>query len=338
METPTHRSVALQQDLPLFEAINIDRIVNVASVQKRTPFRYPGGKTWLVPHVRRWLASLPARPVEFIEPFAGGAIIGMTVAAERLADHVTLVELDQDVAAVWETIINGDAEWLADRISTFDLTEDNVERALSKEHTSLRERAFQTILKNRVNRGGILAPGAGKLRYGENGKGIKSRWYPETLSKRILDIVKYRDSITFVTGDGLETLRKNSDRSNAAFFIDPPYTAAGKKAGTRLYTHYDVDHQELFKIIHSLSGSFLVTYDDAEPVRQLAKSHGLDVELVPMKNTHHAKMKELLISRDLTWLRTPPKYARETSRRYKTASRPRVARVKKAARSDPSSR
>jgi hypothetical protein len=31
--------------------------VNVASVPQRSPFRYPGGKTWLIPYIRSWLAS-----------------------------------------------------------------------------------------------------------------------------------------------------------------------------------------------------------------------------------------------------------------------------------------
>ena len=35
-------------------------------------------------------------------------------------------------------------------------------------HPSLREKAFQTILKNRINRGGILAVGAGQIK---NGRG-----------------------------------------------------------------------------------------------------------------------------------------------------------------------
>ena len=47
-------------------------IVNVASVPQRSPFRYPGGKTWLIPQIRAWLGSLPERPAEFIEPFSGG--------------------------------------------------------------------------------------------------------------------------------------------------------------------------------------------------------------------------------------------------------------------------
>jgi len=83
-----------------FLPTSTQKIVNVASVKHRSPFRYPGGKTWLVPRVRRWLLSFATPPTEFFEPFAGGAIVGLTVAAEALADHVTLVELDEEIAAV----------------------------------------------------------------------------------------------------------------------------------------------------------------------------------------------------------------------------------------------
>ena len=41
----------------LFPKYYFDRPVNVASVPQRSPFRYPGGKTWLIPHIRRWLTS-----------------------------------------------------------------------------------------------------------------------------------------------------------------------------------------------------------------------------------------------------------------------------------------
>lgn len=52
--------------------------MNVAMVPQRSPFRYPGGKTWLAPRIRAWLAQRTAPPVEFIEPFAGGAIVSLT--------------------------------------------------------------------------------------------------------------------------------------------------------------------------------------------------------------------------------------------------------------------
>src|SRR5205085_244986 len=153
--------------LPLFEP-SLSRVINVASVPQRSPFRYPGGKTWLVPRIRQWLKQ-PAG--EFIEPFAGGGIISLTVAAEQLARHVTMVELDEQVAAVWKTIIeDGHGAWLAERVASFDLTLDSLRDALAKAPGPVRERAFQTILKNRTFRGGILAPGAAPLKHGENGK------------------------------------------------------------------------------------------------------------------------------------------------------------------------
>jgi len=242
---------------------------------------------------------MESKPVEFIEPFAGGSIVGLNVAFRGLAEHVTLVELDEDVAAVWETIINGNARSLADRIVAFNLTLDSVAEELSKSPTDLEDRAFQIILRNRISRGGILAPGAGILRQGENGRGIKSRWYPETLRKRILQVAEMRERITFIHGDGLDVLRENAQRADVVFFIDPPYTVGDKKPGRRLYTHYEIDHDELFRVASMLTGNFLMTYSNDERVRRLALRYNFDVREITMRNNHHIKKTELLIGRNL---------------------------------------
>jgi DNA adenine methylase len=289
--------------LKLFEPLELHRIVNVASVPQRSPFRYAGGKTWLVPRLRQWLAR-PPRPRLFIEPFAGGGILSLTVAAEGLADEVIMVELDAQVSAVWHTLLNGDGLWLADRIVSFDLTCKNAETVLAIPPQSLKEKAFQTILKNRISRGGILARGVGMLKYGENGKGIASRWYADTLKKRILAIHELRDRIAFIEGDGLAVMRQYTQLSDTAFFIDPPYTAAGKKAGRRLYTHAELDHEALFRIANTIVGDFLMTYDDAEGARELVRTQGFDMEVVAMKSTHHMVMSELLIGKNLSWARS----------------------------------
>lgn len=277
-------------------------VVNVASVPQRSPFRYPGGKTWLVPRIRQWLRAMDIRPHELIEPFAGGGIVSLTVAFERLADHVTMVELDPNVAAVWKTVICGNAERLADRILRFDLTAEALSNLLSPSDLSIEDLAFRTIVRNRVNRGGILAPGAGIVKHGEDGKGLRSRWYPATLHDRITSINTIRERITFVEGDGLEIMRANAHRDDTVFFIDPPYTAAGKRAGSRLYACNELDHEDLFAIAATVRGHVLMTYDDAAGVRELADRFGLTYRLVAMKSTHHAKMNELLIGRDLGWL------------------------------------
>ncbi len=280
------------------------KVVNVASVPQRSPFRYPGGKTWLVPRIRRWLISAPSKPNKFIEPFAGGAITGLTVAFENLADSVVLVEKDEQVAAVWQTIINTDngAEWLADKIVNFNLTPESAKLIISSQSNSSKDLAFKTIIQNRVSHGGILADGAGILKNGEKGKGILSRWYPATLKKRILDISKIKDRLKFVQGDGFQAIKKYINSANVIFFVDPPYTASRKKAGSRLYKYHQIEHEKLFELMSKVKGDFLMTYDDADEVRSLALKYRFETRLVAMTNTHNATMMELLVGRNLSWM------------------------------------
>lgn len=276
------------------QAVDTTPIVNVASIPQLSPFRYPGGKTWLVPQIRSWLLGLPHKPDIFIEPFAGGGIASLSVAFANLAHHVVMAELDENVASVWEVILE-DAGWLAERILTFDLTLTNVQEILAQTPMTIRDRAFQTILRNRVQRGGIMAPGASLMKAGENGRGIGSRWYAKTLAARIRAIYRHRQAISFIQGDGFEVIKSYLDKKNVAFFIDPPYTAGGKRAGKRLYLHNDIDHHALFSLMARSRGDFLMTYDDAAEVEQMAGKHGFSIRRILMKNTHHQKIYELLI-------------------------------------------
>jgi len=286
----------------LFEGMEKPKPVNVASVPQRSPFRYPGGKTWFVPTFRQWMARMYPNPSILIEPFAGGGIISLTALFENLVEKAVMVELDNEIAAVWESIVNGEAEWLANRILTYDLTKETVIRELKRTPNTQREKAFQTILKNRTFHGGILAEGSGFLKYGENGKGIRSRWYPGTLAKRLLNLKNVADRIDFRCDDGLKVMQEFAKVQDAVYFVDPPYTAGGKKAGKRLYKHYELDHERLFTLCESLKGDFLVTYDHAEEVKRMARNHGFQMRLVPMTNTHHATMEELVIGKDLSWM------------------------------------
>ena len=274
-------------------------VVNVASVPHRSPFRYPGGKTWLVPFVRDWMDSLPNKPSVLCEPFCGGASVGLSMLFDGLVEHLVLVELDEDVSAVWQAMLNGDADGLVAKIGEFEVTQDSVRAILATPPKTTLERAFATIVRNRVQRGGILAPGASLMKRGEAGRGLKSRWYAQTLQKRIRNIASLRGRITFILGDGLRYLRDNAGRSDIAFLIDPPYTVAGR----RLYLHSMIDHEQLFENVSKLRGEFLMTYDDAMPVELLAERHSFDFVRLPMKNTHHRIMYELVIGRDLGWAR-----------------------------------
>ncbi|OGT89400.1 MAG: DNA methyltransferase [Gammaproteobacteria bacterium RIFOXYA12_FULL_61_12] len=264
-----------------------------------SPFRYPGGKSWLFPHVRQQLLNREATPSVFIEPFAGGASVGLGVALHGLAERVLLSELDRDVSAVWEVVITGSdaaAAELCQRILAFSVSQETVESVLGSEPISVLDRAFRTIVRNRMARGGILHPSAGLLKAGENGKGLLSRWYPVTLVKRIKVLRDTRDRINFERGDAFDVVRRYANDPTTFIFVDPPYTLGGKRTGSKLYTHAEIDHEQLFSLMTRVKGTFIITYNDAPEVRELADRHGFQVEGVLMKNAHHAMIHELVIS------------------------------------------
>ena len=66
---------------------------------------------------------------------------------------------------------------------------------------------------------------------------IHSRWYPETIAKRISAIVSVASKIEFYHADAFEILEEHKTSQSTVFFIDPPYTVGGKRAGSRLYNH-----------------------------------------------------------------------------------------------------
>ena len=283
---------------PEFDMVNKKKsIVNVASVPQRSPFRYPGGKTWLIPIARKWFSSASDN-AELIEPFAGGGIISLTAAAENYFNHIIMTELDEDVAAVWETIFSEkDYDWLSNKILNFIVTPENINEVELHANEGTKERAFSTIVRNRTNHGGILAKGSGKIKTGEGGKGLSSRWNPETLVRRITEANKLRDKIQFINEDAFNIMRQQQNNSNAYFFIDPHYTIAGR----RLYNLFDVDHRQIFEIISKLQGHFLLTYDDTTEIRNFAEEFSLSYKTIPMQTTHLIKKEELLISDNFEW-------------------------------------
>ena len=211
--------------------------VNVACVPQRSPLRYPGGKTWLIPHVRYWLtghvgaapsarggadahnsrqrqlqapqssstARAAAKSGLLVEPFAGGGIVSLTAVMEGMVERCMLAELDEDVSAFWQAALRCGAS-LQSRVRRFQPTRDAVNALASSVPAGVLDRGFRTLVLNRTRRGGILAAGASLSRRGENGKGVASRWYPETTIRRLAEIERHAPRIDFRETDGLDLL------------------------------------------------------------------------------------------------------------------------------------
>lgn len=268
---------------------------NVSQVPQRSPLRYPGGKTWLIPHVRAWLNQV--RPTLLVEPFCGGGIVSLTAVMEDLVESCVMLDLDPDVAAFWHAVLR-EGEALAERIEKFEMTRENVEALERSAPASILERGFRTLVLNRTRRAGILAQGAALIQEGEKGQGLLSRWYPETLSRRIRDLQPYVPRIAFGQGDALALLLPllHGWGKRAALFVDPPYTAGGSNAGERLYTCYELDHERLFRLLARRRSPFMLTYSATPAIRKLVARHRFHAMPVNMKNAHHEAQTELVIT------------------------------------------
>lgn len=275
----------------------------------KSPFRYAGGKSWFVKIASKWMSNRTVRPKLLVEPFAGGANISLSAVYANLVDKAEFSELDRDVAATWKSMLNGHAGWLARKIRTFPIGRRKVEQHLERKPTTEHQRAFLCLLRNRTARGGVIAEGAGLIRKGEDGMGVRSRWYPKTISDRIATISAFGCKLNFFQCDGFELIQKHKHKKAALFFVDPPYT----KAARRLYRHWDIDHERLFQVLQHVKGDVLMTYDDTREIRRWARKYGFQVKTIAMRTTHHTSKRELMISKDFGWLKTPPQPKRRAS-------------------------
>ncbi len=221
----------------------------------------------------------------------------MTAVMEGLVSRCLMAEIDRDVAAFWHAALRHKQE-IKERIRTFKPTRESVAELAGTVPLNVMEHGFRTLVLNRTRRGGILAPGASLSKYGEGGKGVASRWYPDTLIKRLDAIGSYVDRITFCETDGVQLLETvlAEGRGDIAVFVDPPYTAGGKRAGTRLYSHSNLDHERVFAALDRTNANFLMTYDYSPEIVALVSKHHFYAVRVRMKNTHHDTLTELVIT------------------------------------------
>lgn len=225
--------------------------------------------------------------------------MSLTAVMEQLVDQAVMIENDRDVAAFWHAAL-GDSEAMIRKICAFSPTRESLRKWDFSKPTSTLDHGFRTLVLNRTRRAGILTNGASYMREGENGRGLLSRWYPDTLASRLADIQQAAARITFVEGDGIRLLPilVFGRGSSAAVFLDPPYTLGQKQAGKRLYKDCEIDYHLLFSCLANCRCNFLMTYDACPEIVGLVQDHNFHAVYVEMQNAHNTRRPELIITRE----------------------------------------
>ena len=242
-----------------------------------SPLRYPGSKRHLTLYVEKSLTINAFHPTLYIEPFTGGASVGLHLLLRQKVDKIILIDRDPWIASFWQTVF-WDTQWLVDKVENAPITLEEWERIKQSDPSTTREQAWTCLFLNRTSFSGILRQEVGPL----GGKTqaspykIDCRFPRQTLIKRIQQIAARRDNVYAVWNlsweEELEAIRSEQrtgklPESGLFFYLDPPFF---EKADT-LYRYYfqEEDHSALRDTLLNMTDKWLLSYDSAERVEYL---------------------------------------------------------------------
>ncbi len=98
----------------------------------------------------------------------------------------------------------------------------------------------------------------------------------------------------------LTEIRLNDRNNTSAGNIDVVLVAYDEQGNV---TDFGALEVQAVYISGNIRKPFAFYYDATEELQALAQRYGFDTQRIAMKNTHHAAMTELLIGRNLDWVR-----------------------------------
>lgn len=240
--------------------------------QFNTPLRYPGGKGRLTQFVADLIETNGMSGCHYVEPYAGGAGIAITLLYLEYASHIHLNDLNRSVHAFWHSVLHEPealCRLVRDTVPTMD--EWRRQKAVqSKLDAEILELGFSTFFLNRTNRSGIIKGGVigGKEQAGE--WKLDARLNAKDLARRIEKIASYASRISLYNLDAKDLIRTVLPKlpKSTLIYLDPPYYVKGKGLYEDHYKHED--HAAIADLVRSaISQPWIVSYDNVEPIRDL---------------------------------------------------------------------
>lgn len=241
-----------------------------------SPLRYPGGKAAIKKIVAEIIKENKLNKCCYVEPYAGGCGLALSLLFEEYVDKLYLNDLDRAIWAFWDSIIN-DTERFIDKIETTPITIEEWYRQRdiqkNKENFDDFSLGFSSFFLNRTNRSGIILKAGviGGIKQSGNYK-LDCRFNKNRLIQQIRRIEEYKHRIHLYNTDAITFIQKMDEilPPNTLYCIDPPYY----EKGSTLYTNFYKckDHIKLSQIILHLKRNWILTYDNVEEITNLYNS------------------------------------------------------------------
>lgn len=235
-----------------------------------SPLRYPGGKGKVSNYIKLVLLRNGLVGSEYIEPYAGGGSVALSLLFEEYASHVHINDLNRSVYTFWKVVLERTDE-LCDRIwaTPVEVTEWRRQRAIQDEaEPNELDLAFSTFFLNRTSRSGIIGGGMIGGRDQDGPWKLDARYNRAELVRRIRKIARFRSRITLTGIDAAEYLSEVLPTIEAPFiYMDPPYYHKGPGLYESSYEH--ADHAAVAAIAKRLSEPWVVSYDAVPEIEDL---------------------------------------------------------------------
>ena len=238
-----------------------------------SPLRYPGGKTCLYGLASRILRVNRLERGHYVEPFAGGCGLALSLLYEGHVSDIHINDIDPSIWSFWHSVLNRTEEFVAMVADTPITIEEWLrQRGIYREPNASNSLAlgFATFFLNRTNRSGIIKDAGviGGLLQKGNYK-LDCRFNRVDLARRINRVKKYKNRIHLYKMDAIDFIQQIEGNlpSSAFFCLDPPYFNKGSSLYTSFYN--PSDHESLSKVVLAMDQPWIVTYDNAPPIRSL---------------------------------------------------------------------
>ncbi len=239
-------------------------------MRNASPLRYPGGKWRIAPFVEELIRLNNPSRRPYVEPYAGGASLALSLLFKNSVSEIYLNDLDVAIYAFWVSVLKANGDFL-ELIRATPITPGEWSR--QKEiyragpSVGLLKLGFATFFLNRTNHSGILNAGMIGGKHQTGTWKIDARFNKSELSRRIKFIGEYSDRIHISNLDAIHFLKRFRKSTRTTIYLDPPYCRPG--ADLYLNSYALDDHGDVRKSVTELKGPWLVSYDDVPEIRRL---------------------------------------------------------------------
>lgn len=266
-----------------------------------SPLRYPGGKLKVVDYIKRLLEVNDLCGGTYIEPYAGGASVALSLLFSKYAGRIKINDIDRAIYAFWYSVLNETealCRMIQDTPVTMDVWATQHELQKHKEEVGLLELGFSTFFLNRTNRSGILDGGVigGKEQRGT--WKIDARYNKKDLIERIEHVTGYSDQIELTSMDAVELIKryKRTPAAKTFCYLDPPYYVKGRDLYLNFYR--DDDHKDIAEAIRKFKGQWIISYDAVDFISTLYKDYRQKEYYLSYSACNPSRGKEIMVYSD----------------------------------------